>query len=71
MCPGVEATIAAMNLNKNWIMIATSKYYKSISSEVHYNALQISMPHFLGYFHNFTNREDRKQVRLSVLYIWV
>lgn len=52
-------------------MIATSKYSKSISSEVHYDALQITMPHFLDYFHNFTNREDRKQVGLSVLYIWV
>lgn len=32
MHPGEEVTIAAMNLNKNKIMRAASKYTKSISS---------------------------------------
>lgn len=33
MHPGEEVTIAAMNLNKNKIMRAASKYTKSISSK--------------------------------------
>lgn len=65
---GEEVTIARMNLNKNKILSATPKYAKKHFIQVYRDAVQVTIPHVQSYFHNFTEREDRKQARLSELY---
>lgn len=39
--------------------------------QVYQNALQISIPYVLGYFHKCTDRENKKQLRLATFYICV